>query len=162
MTSSKGGRPKKQIWTVHGKRHTRPQIQNLICELIATTSTGVSRIVKDTKGFPSYTIVKEWMTDDSEFAAKYARAKEDQADLMAEEIIDIADDVSGDYDEAEKYVRENVQRSRLRVDARKWVASKLKPKKYGDKLDMNVQTATREMNDDEFAEWLGRYGPDAV
>ena len=162
MAASKGGRPRKQIWTVHGKKHTRLQIQNLICELIATTSAGVSRIVKDKKGFPSYTVVKEWLADDSEFTAKYARAKEDQADLMVDDKPRKASVNRKTKEENDKFVGENVQRSRLRVDARKWAAGKLRPKKYSDKVDLNVQAVTREMNNEEFSEWLGRYGPDAV
>jgi hypothetical protein len=72
----------------------------------------------------------------------YARAKEQQADLLAEEIIEIADDSSKDlqgYDDYNNPIenKEFVNRSKLRVDARKWVASKLKPKKYGDKLELD-------------------------
>ena len=57
-----------------------------------------------------------------EFAEQYARAREVQAETLADEIVSIADE-DGDP-----------QRQRLRVDARKWVASKLKPKRYGDKV----------------------------
>lgn len=78
------------------------------------------------------------------FLHQYAHAREAQADFMAEEIIEIADDGSNDYMTVVKgdqeYNIENKEvtnRSKLRVDARKWVASKLKPKKYGDKIDLN-------------------------
>jgi hypothetical protein len=56
---------------------------------------------------------------------------------LADEICDIADDASNDYmesgDDGVKYNGDAVARSKLRVDARKWVAAKLKPKVYGDK-----------------------------
>jgi hypothetical protein len=72
--------------------------------------------------FPSHETVRRWLRDKSEFRAQYARAREDQADALAEEIIDIADAAA------------DPQLGRLRVDARKWVAAKLKPKVYGDKV----------------------------
>lgn len=76
---------------------------------------------------------------------QYARARELQADSLADDIQDIADDGSNDW--MEKFDKdgnsigwqlngEAVQRSKLRVEARKWNASKLRPKKYGDKLDV--------------------------
>jgi hypothetical protein len=79
------------------------------------------------------------------FSNQYAQAKSDAADAMAEEILDICDDGSNDWMTAnvgtdqEKVTLngEHVQRSRLRVDTRKWLMSKLQPKKYGEKLDLN-------------------------
>jgi hypothetical protein len=68
---------------------------------------------------------------------RYARACDARAEFLADEIIDIADDRTGDYTLADGETvmdSEAIQRSRLRVDARKWVAAKLKPKKYGDRL----------------------------
>ena len=73
-----------------------------------------------------------------EFSEQYARAREAQADKLAEEALQIADDGRSDtYLDAEGNERtdnEVIQRSRLRVDTRKWLASKMAPKKYGDKL----------------------------
>lgn len=74
---------------------------------------------------------------------KYARSKYMQAELIADEIVDIADDgsndlmtvVKGDF-EYETERKEVINRSRLRIDSRKWLLSKLIPKKYGDKLDI--------------------------
>lgn len=61
-----------------------------------------------------------------EYSEQYAQAMEKRADALFDQIIDIADEGSGDY-----------MRDRLRVDARKWVVSKMLPKKYGDKIDEN-------------------------
>lgn len=86
---------------------------------------------------PSVQTVFSWMRKHPEFLEQYARAKEESADALADEILDIADDSTNDTVETEDGVRvnhENIQRARLRVDTRKWIASKLKPKKYGDKL----------------------------
>lgn len=72
---------------------------------------------------PAVSTVYLWLTQKPDFLDMYTRAREDQADTMADELIDIADDVTGDP-----------ARDRLRLDARKWVAAKLKPRKYGDKV----------------------------
>lgn len=78
----------------------------------------------------------------AEFVRKYIRAREVQADTIFDEILDIADDGSNDWMERRdgegnnlgwKENGEALQRSRLRVDARKWMAGKLSPRKYGEK-----------------------------
>jgi hypothetical protein len=76
---------------------------------------------------PSTVTVFSWLRTHEEFLNQYTRAKEESADALTDEMLDIADDVEGDS-----------QRDRLRVDTRKWIASKLKPKKYGDKLEHDV------------------------
>src|SRR3546814_4173198 len=81
--------------------------------------------------------ISDWSSDVcSSDLQQYARARDNQADTLADEILDIADDGSNDYvGEDEKYNGDAVARSRLRVDARKWLAGKLAPKKYGEKID---------------------------
>lgn len=79
---------------------------------------------------------------------KYARAKEEQCEVLAEEILSIADDTSKDleiaFNKANKpYIklnREHFESRRLRIDSRKWIVSKLKPKKYGDKITNKLET----------------------
>jgi hypothetical protein len=98
---------------------------------------------------PDKSTVMRWLADNLVFRDQYARAREVQADTMAEEILEISDDGTNDWmerrSEAEKGAGvetgwvlngEHVQRSRLRVDARKWLASKMAPKKYGDKMQL--------------------------
>lgn len=82
-------------------------------------------------GVPTYPTIMEWLKAYDEFASMYRQAKEDQADTLADEIIAIADSVkdAGPADSAK------VNAARLRVDARKWVAAKLKPKVYGDRVE---------------------------
>jgi transposase-like protein len=89
------------------------------------------------------TTVWDWLNKYPEFATKYTRAREAQADVLADEIIAIADDPATeevqDGDGTRTAISSSaVQRNRLRVDARKWYASKVAPKKYGDKLDTTV------------------------
>ena len=68
----------------------------------------------------------------------YTRAKEDQADTLADEIMDISDEkpmmtVVTDDESVDKLDPVGINRNRLRIDARKWIAAKLKPRKYGDR-----------------------------
>nr|WP_235001436.1 hypothetical protein [Nitrosovibrio sp. Nv4] len=78
-----------------------------------------------------------WLDSDQEFMQQYIKAKELSADVHFEAIIDIADDAANDVivaeDGREVTNHEAIARSRLRVDARKWVAARLSPKKYGDR-----------------------------
>lgn len=88
---------------------------------------------------PAIRTVYQWLVKQPTFAQLYARAREDQADTYADEIVDISDDGRNDWMEARdgenvayKFNGEHVQRSKLRVEARKWIAAKLKAKRYGD------------------------------
>ena len=82
-------------------------------------------------GMPDVATVYRWLVANATFRETYARAREDQADTLADQIIEIADD--GKHDDIDgELCADNIQRSRLRVDARKFIAAKLKPKKYGD------------------------------
>lgn len=116
-------------------------IANRICTEIATSSKSLRTICKP-DDMPCVATVLNWLNKHKEFLAQYVRAKEEQADYLVEEMIDIADDGSNDLMTITKgdisYEVENkevVNRSKLRVETRKWIASKLKSKKYGDKID---------------------------
>lgn len=119
----------------------RPSVYTLemadkICALLAI-GTPLTKIAKE-DWCPSLVTLYSWLRTNDAFLKMYTRAKEDAADTLADEIISISDDGSNDT-----YVDENgfkrtdtdvIARSKLRVEARKWVAAKLKPRKYGDKL----------------------------
>ena len=85
----------------------------------------------------SVTALMNWLNAREEL---YARAREARADKLAEDIIEIADasenDTYTDENGVERTNQEVVARARLRVDARKWLAAKMLPKKYGDKLQV--------------------------
>ena len=85
---------------------------------------------------PGVSTVYRWLSLHDEFRDKYARARDDQADTLADEIIAIADEQHEVVSETGKVFDPEVNRDKLRVDARKWIASKLKPKKYGDKTEV--------------------------
>lgn len=71
------------------------------------------------------TTIYRWLRERGEFHKRYARAHDDRADTLADEMVDIAD-------EAASGTMEEIQAARLRVDTRKWIAAKLKPTKWGD------------------------------
>jgi hypothetical protein len=117
------------------------EIADRICAEIATTSKSLKTICSP-EDMPSVVTVMTWLRSNEDFLNQYARAKEEQADFLAEEILEISDDGTNDFMTITKgdqeYTVENKEwtsRSKLRVEARKWIASKLKPKKYGEKID---------------------------
>lgn len=93
----------------------------------------LTRICKE-PDLPGLTTVYRWLESDASFRDKYARAREEQADTLADEIVRIADEAPPPDGETGKIDSAWVAWQRNRVEARKWTASKLKPKKYGDKL----------------------------
>ncbi len=92
------------------------------------------------EGMPSYSMARLMISTSAEFRAMYDKAVEDRADRLAEEIIELSD---AEMPEGLKGPEASawVQQKRLQVDARKWVASKLKPRTYGDKIDVSVTDA---------------------
>ncbi|WP_283149000.1 hypothetical protein [Silvimonas soli] len=92
---------------------------------------------------PDQATVYRWLNQNKSFREQYTRAREVQADTLADEIIDIADDGINDsyVDEdsgAERTNYDVIARSKLRVDARKWLAGKMAPKKYGEKIQQEL------------------------
>jgi hypothetical protein len=112
------------------KSEYAPEIAALICRRVIQGES-IKQIALD-PAMPVQSTIYVWLNDQPEFAEMYARAKRAQADLMAEDIVAIADDQD-----------EDVNRSRLRVDARKWLMAKLAPRKYGDALDIKHSGGVR-------------------
>ena len=107
-----------------------------ICLRIANGES-LRKIVSDAD-MPASSTVFKWLSEQRSFAEQYARAREAQMEVMAQEIIDIADDGRNDTyidEEGNEHTNQDaINRSKLRVDTRKWLMSKLAPKKYGDRL----------------------------
>ena len=82
------------------------------------------RAICQAEDMPTADTVRLWLIEDATFAAHYTRAREEQADYYADEIIEISD------------TEDDANKARVRIDARKWVAGTLRPKKYGEKLDL--------------------------
>lgn len=113
-----------------------PEIAAHICAQIADGNS-LRKICRE-EGVPSLTTIFEWLAAKPEFAEQYARAKEAQADAMAEDMLDIAD-MPPAIGEKGTVDSGDVAHMRLRIDTRKWIASKLKPKKYGDKIEQEIK-----------------------
>lgn len=119
-----------------------PEIAAEICARIANGQS--VREIGRADDMPADRTIWRWLNEFEPFRQQYVRAKEAQADHFGEEILEIADDGTNDWmlrqhgedDTVEVPNHEHIQRSKLRVDARKWLMSKMAPKKYGDKLDV--------------------------
>lgn len=129
------------------------EIADEICERIADGES--LRSICGGGAMPNKSTVFRWLGANEIFRDQYARAKEAQAEALADEIVDIADDGQNDW--MERNAEDNagwvangeaLQRSRLRVDARKWIASKLLPKKYGDRQQVDVTHRFVDMDDE--------------
>lgn len=135
ITRGHPGRP--EIWT--------EELADKICGGLALGQS--LKKVLEPDGMPDHSTIFNWLRTKEGFLERYQLAKEAGTEAMAEYLLDIADDGTNDYMEDE-YMKgktpgwqlngENIQRSKLRVDARKWLMSKYKPKKYGDKIDMTT------------------------
>lgn len=100
----------------------------------------------------SYTSMQRWINADPGRTVLYARAREDRADKLADEMVAISDEatVAATHDgESVTLALDSaaIQRNRLRVDARKWIAAKLKPRTYGDKLDVTQNVTMNNVPD---------------
>lgn len=142
-----------------------------ICERIANGES--LRAICDDEGMPATSTVFLWLADDATFSEQYARAREAQADAVFDDILSIADDGRNDWMERKNADGQNIgwqengeaiRRSQLRIDARKWMAGKLKPKKYGEKLDLNLSGTVGAMSEEQvnarLAQLLGKAGID--
>ncbi|HBD12852.1 MAG TPA: terminase small subunit protein [Porticoccaceae bacterium] len=135
-----------------------------ICERLADGES--MRSIGRDPDMPSKATMFSWLRTKPEFLAQYEIAKQESAESHADDMIDIADNATNDWMEmnasdAEKQAYrvngEAIQRSKLRVDTRKWAASKLNPKKYGEKTAIVGEDGGAvkvEMTDSELAKRL--------
>lgn len=116
-----------------------------ICSLIASGNS--LRRVCMLENMPAKTTIFRWLRERKEFRDNYEVAVNERTEDDVEDIRDIADDGSNDFQEQMekdgsttlRLNSENIQRSRLRVDTRKWIASKRLPKKYGERIEATVE-----------------------
>jgi histidinol phosphatase-like PHP family hydrolase len=120
-------------------------VADTICSRLAN-GEGLRTICK-TEGMPDPRTIYRWLEDNEPFRQQYARSRELQADTLFDEILEIADDAQNDWVEREHFQGDDkspqlngeaVARARLRIDSRKWMAGKLRPKKYGETVDINT------------------------
>jgi hypothetical protein len=113
---------------IQPKKMGRPSSYNdeMADKIIEHISEGKSLASATQYGMPPASTVFRWMEDNEDFRKRYARAREEQAELLVSEIIEIAD------------TEEDPAKARNRIDARKWAAMKLLPKVYGDRQEVNI------------------------
>lgn len=130
-----------------------PELVDAICGRL-TEGESLRAICRD-DGMPHAATVCRWLAQHEDFREQYARAREAQADVLFDEILDIADTPFEGVKtktmpdgKVETTSGDMIDHRRLQVDARKWMLGKMQPKKYGDlkqieaKIDANVSVAT--------------------
>ncbi len=125
-------------------KHYDEEIGIAICQRLIEGQT-IKEICKD-PDLPSERTVYRWLAAEHTFWQLYARAREAQMEKWSDDVVEIADDASNDYmdrigkdGKIERVLDpEAVQRSKLKIDTRKWLMSKLAAKRYGDKLAVDV------------------------
>lgn len=139
----------------HSKSKERPSLYSTtvaeeICSTIATTSKGIKRLCKEISHWPSHDTIYNWLNKHEEFSDLYARAKKNQIEVLVDEILEISDDATLDNiknDDGKILISHaNINRAKLRIDTRKWLASKLIPRVYGNK-DPKECSACSELNE---------------
>jgi hypothetical protein len=123
----------KLVWSPEQKKITADKVFNEMRQGLSAYKACVK------VGVPQSTL-NHWLNDDAELAADYARAREELHEFIAAEIVAIADapvpsNEKGGLDPGA------IQKQRLQVDTRKWLLSKLAPKKYGDKIEVSGDAA---------------------
>ena len=125
-------------------------IADRICERLAEGAS--LRAICEADDMPARSTVFKWLREVDGFSDQYIRAREMQADAIFDDLTEIADDGRNDWMEKRdadgeligwRENGESARRSALRVDARKWMLSKMLPKKYGDRLDLNHSGAVK-------------------
>ena len=125
------------------------ELGDLICEGVSR-KTPLARLCDENDCLPTPRTVYKWLRTHKAFVHNYTRAKEDQADFLVDEALTIADDAS--IEPADK---------RIRVDTRKWVASRFNAKKYSDKQYIETKDTTQEITDEDLnakiVELMGKF-----
>lgn len=136
--SAKKGRPTKYNDTLAKE----------ICDTIASSSKGTKKLCFEHSHWPCQDTLFTWLKAYPEFSEQYALAKIFQVELLVDEILEISDDSSQD-----QHVNElgalvpnppAINRARLKVDTRKWLACKLIPKVYGNKIGIENDSSMSE------------------
>lgn len=111
------------------------ELADRICMLVATNTCGLDALCAKYPDLPVSSTIKEWRWSKDSFSARYAKAKMYQAELMAEEIIELSKEklMYHDAEGNQRVDSGSVASQRLQVDSAKWIAAKLAPKVYGER-----------------------------
>ena len=112
----------------------KQKIFDEICEIIVNGKSLRSALSKVNKSAQTFFI---WLREDEFKSKQYARATEERAELMFEDMFDIADEIPQIIETkfGNSIDTGHIQDKRVRIDTRKWALSKMMPKKYGDKVE---------------------------
>ena len=121
---NKGGQPTKY----------NDQLAREICDAITRHPASIEKICRLYSHFPGSDTIRTWIQVLPAFREMYAKAKQSQLDLLAEDLLNVEERINKFADERGniKYDNASVAALKLEHDNRKWLLSKLKPKKYGD------------------------------
>lgn len=126
-------------------RHTEfsQEIVDIVCERIADGES--LRSICGDVTLPSKATIFKWLSQNKDFADQYAHARDAQADAMADDILHISNTpcigvkTTTKSTGIETIEGDMIEHRRLQVDARKWLAARMAPKKYGDRIDLNAK-----------------------
>lgn len=134
----------------NGKEWNRALVMDVVCNALASCSSSIKTILDagyEGQDLPDYATLTRWMEDSPEICNRYARAKEAQAEFMAEELSELhkkawipVTDKEGELirgPDGQPYLtvdKASCAAVKLEADNKKWLIEKLKPKKYGAKL----------------------------
>jgi len=126
----------------------KTKLVNTICKEVAG-GRSLRSVLRD-ENMPSNPTFSKWMKDSKQRLLQYTCAREDRADFIFEQILDISDSQEGDMitleDGREVVNHDVIQRARLRVDSRKWMLGKMQPAKYGERLDVQSSDGSMSPN----------------
>ena len=127
---------------IPGAPEEKVEIIQEICDELLDGKT-LTSILEETH-FPQPSTFFKWLRQHPELRQMYDQAREDQAELLGDELMDISDNARNDWmerngedDAGYRLNGENIQRSKLRVETRKWLASKMN-KRFSDKVNHNI------------------------
>lgn len=120
------------------------EIAAWVCEIVAITPKGINRICEMYEGFPSQPTIDRWRRNNERFRLEYARAKVFQANLLAEDVLEVAQNRNNDFIPNEDGMMipcpSAIARDNLIIQTQKWIASKLVPKIYGKDVELQQKT----------------------
>ena len=122
-------------------------VAGYICGEIASGRS--LRSICEEDGMPHRQTVFKWLAKHKEFNDQYAISQKERTEAFAEDILDIADQYEREEDQ------DHINRARLRIDTRKWLMSKMAPKRFGDRQEIehsgSIKHTLTEMTDEELA-----------
>ncbi|CAK9253364.1 unnamed protein product [Sphagnum jensenii] len=116
------------------------ELGDKIALAVSSSHVGLDAICRANPDFPHHLTVREWMIKIPEFGIKYAKAKEAQAETLVDAILKVIDHPETYIDDSGRE-RSDAAMIRIKVDAFKWQAGKLRPRKYGERVAIESQSS---------------------